>query len=110
MKKLLSLIAVPALFAGVTLYAQTTNTPSTNAPAQGPAPATLVIAPVSQTILAPAQGSLTVAQVTALQTQLAAAGITFSGGQVRSIQIILPPMLTGTALAHYTVTFYPAGH
>jgi len=99
MKKLLSLLTVLALFcicAG--LHAQTTNA------------APLVIAPVSQTILAPATGTLTAAQVTALQTQLAAAGITFSGGTVRSIQIVLPPTLTATSIAHYAVTFYPSTH
>jgi len=75
-----------------------------------PTPTPLVIAPVSTTVMQPAYGTLTAAQVTALQTQLAAAGITFSGGQVRMIQIVLPPTLTGTAVAHYAVTFYPATH
>jgi hypothetical protein len=104
MKKILNLLIVAALFsAGLHLYAQTTNAPSTNA-------APLVITPVSQTILAPATGTLTAAQVTALQTQLAAAGITFSGGQVRSIQVVLPATLTATAVAHYAVTFYPSTH
>jgi uncharacterized membrane protein YgcG len=94
-EKIAVIVAALALAFTVSTRAQTTNA------------APLVITPLSQTILAPATGTLSSAQVAALQAQLAAAGITFSGGQVRSIQIVLSPTLTGSAVAHYAVMFYP---
>ena len=101
MKIKLSLFLALALFAGMnfglTLRGQSTNAPSTNA--------AIVIAPHSATVLQPATGTLTAAQVQAVVAALGGAGVTFSGGYVQNVNIRLSFKLQPSG--QYLVTFYP---
>lgn len=90
---LILIVAILALAFTFPIRAQSTNT-------------AIVIAPVSQTVLQPATGTLTAAQVTALKAALAGGGITFSGGYVANVNLHLTFKLAPSGT--YTVTFYPA--
>jgi hypothetical protein len=91
-KKLSLIVACIALAFTVPTHAQSANAP-------------IVVAPVSATVLKPATGTLTAAQVQALETALANAGITFSGGYVANINVRLTFKLQPSG--SYSVTFYP---
>jgi hypothetical protein len=87
------IVASLALAFTVPTHAQSTNA------------APIVIAPVSATVLKPATGTLTSAQVAALVTALHGAGITFSGGYVQNLNVRLSFKLAPSG--QYVVTFYP---